>query len=352
MARQGKIPENLIIYSRAAEDWTLDAMWDKTWQTDDDELVHTVTGRKAFAVDKDSKSASKTAERWSNAVKVLRKQARSRIAMLFDDVEDAYEETPNDPLKNLRVFYLEIRGEGGRAYKVIDERGYVWDLREDVLVEAMIECGIKKGGILGGEYVWAILGSQIRLVRVGSQLHKDLAVSTKRGKQKKIGVRDLVVGGMYATKSGDMGVFCGFVHSHGNKKKRQLWLEISSYDLNPTRWTGTEHVLEPRTHQEAVDYVLSENKFWNYKVKQSHSYIEKLADVTVPDNIVAMYRTLAIQKVLDQHSSARDRYRGYYYGRRNNPVSLSERVKDNLNELTLSPHGQNVVIEDRISQYV
>jgi len=33
-------------------------------------------------------------------------------------------------------------------------------------------------------------------------------------------------------------------------------------------------------------------------------------------------------------------------------VSLSERVKDNLNELTLSPHGQNVVIEDRISQYV
>jgi hypothetical protein len=80
----------------------------------------------------------------------------------------------NNPITNIRVAGLETRGNGGRAYKVVIDDLYYFDLREDVLLEAMIECGINKGGILNGEYIWVKIRSHMKLIRVGSPLHKEM----------------------------------------------------------------------------------------------------------------------------------------------------------------------------------
>jgi len=107
----------------------------------------------------------------------------------------------NKPMKKIEIVGLEERGNGGRAYKVIVEGGHYFDLREDVLLESMIELGIDKGGFLRGEYVWAKYGNGMKIVRVGSPLHDILSKGNIIHNAKQIKKTDLVIGGIYSTKT-------------------------------------------------------------------------------------------------------------------------------------------------------
>lgn len=303
--KRGYVPENLIIYSRAPDTWHLDAMHEGgTYQHRDHRETHTVKGRKGFAVDKEKDKGERgTAGRWANAKPLT---ARSRVAMLFEDVDEAWEERPNKPLKNLRVFHLEQRAEGGRAYKVLDEDGYVWDMREDVFVEACIECGIKKGGIIGGQYVWAVNHTQMRLVRVGSQLHKDLSDAGKRRKQKKLGVKDLVPGKVYANAAGELAYFAGFVKV--DKKKHQLWFK-------------PRNAADP---DELAREIPSTDNHFRWEVVQSSSYVECRGDLpgrwTFDLDAVRTIGQNALRHYHRDYSSNRYRsYRGFsgYLGSQN-----------------------------------
>jgi hypothetical protein len=69
-------------------------------------------------------------------------------------VTDGFEEVENTP-KKIRVFTLEHRAEGGRAYKVVTEDGYYFDMREGVLLDTLVHCGCEADGTLGGEFVSA-----------------------------------------------------------------------------------------------------------------------------------------------------------------------------------------------------
>ena len=96
---------------------------------------------------------------------------------------------------------LEIRGEGGRAYKVrVPELSNLYfDLREDQLMATILEAGIEKGGLLKGKYVFGVAGSQMKLILVGSQLHKNMILSTKeRGKKK---LTKLIPGNSYQSRT-------------------------------------------------------------------------------------------------------------------------------------------------------
>lgn len=277
MTIQGYIPQELVIYSRAPDTWHLDAMYDmagyNTPTGAPDGTVETVKGRKGFPVDKaKDKGTTGTASRWADAKPVT---ARSRIALLFDDVADAYETVPNDPRKNLRVFYLEERGEGGRAYKVIDEEGYVWDMREDVFLEALMTQGIRPGGYLNGEFIFGIKGSQIRLVRVGSHLHSLLDDGSRRKTLAPIPDKDLVVGKLYQNKAGKTGMFCGWVCSHNAPKKAGLWYQFYSWDKTcklPGDWMARPH---------------------SFSVVAKHGYVTALAEppAVVPANLVMEVRS-------------------------------------------------------------
>jgi len=270
MPIQGRIPVNLRIFSRKPETFKMDAMWGMASSPP----VHEVRARKAFAVDRESNSYKKTAEKWANAVPYLQK-GTTRLALLFDIDDDMYDDVPNTPITGLRVYNLEQRAEGGRAYKVVTQEGYCYDLREDVLLEAIIEAGCEKGGILSGEWVWAVYHSQMRLVRVGSHLYNELLGFTNRKKAAKtcpIRATDLQVGHAYRAVSGLVGVFLGFVNFFGNDSKHQLWFKIDPYDVR----IGVR-----------IDDVLRENRnsYFHYSVVKSHSYIEHLGPVDNPPSI-------------------------------------------------------------------
>ena len=107
----------------------------------------------------------------------------------------------NKPISGLRVLSLEHRGQGGRAYKVVTPDGFYFDLREDILLDTMKTEGVAPGGILRGQYIWARVGAEMKLVRKGSELFRALLEASERSILSAIPLKQLKVGTVYETVS-------------------------------------------------------------------------------------------------------------------------------------------------------
>jgi hypothetical protein len=70
---------------------------------------------------------------------------------------------PNGGLK-ISIIDLESREEGGRAYKVVDQYGCMYDLRERVMLDIIKRIGITPGGGIPGTFRFVMDGSQQLLV--------------------------------------------------------------------------------------------------------------------------------------------------------------------------------------------
>jgi hypothetical protein len=121
----------------------------------------------------------------------------------------------NEPFE-IEIIDLEARGNGGRAYKVIDSEHRLFDLREDQLLDVIKLFGISPGGKIPAKFVWGQLGSQIKLVLVGGKLHQAMTLREQEqlrseDKQKIITIKgkDLVPGCIYQMKSMDQRLYLG-----------------------------------------------------------------------------------------------------------------------------------------------
>lgn len=76
----------------------------------------------------------------------------------------------NTPMTGLILTDLEERGNGGRAYKVINPYdNSLFDIREDQMLQAILKYGIQPGGLIGGEWVWAINHTQSKCYLIDSK---------------------------------------------------------------------------------------------------------------------------------------------------------------------------------------
>ena len=303
--RSGHIPKKLRIFSRKTQTFTLNDMFGRGgwWRARDRGVVHSFQGRKGFAVDVESKSSMKTAERWSKAVAFLA-PTLDRLQILFDTDDEVWEDRDNSPMTGLRIMTLEHRGQGGRAYKVLTEDGYVYDLREDQLLEAMVAVGIERGGVLGGEWVWGIIGSQMKLIRVGSAQHEKLAQTTAQRAAKKISARDLKVGTIYARSNGDRQLFCGFVTVPGQKGKMQLWWEPYSWrDLSEAQGQFNEDLLEMSRPSYSGQQHTPARQCRRFKLTKSHSCKSIDGTIEVPEDVVEIVRGVWHGHALERYAS-------------------------------------------------
>ena len=177
MSKIGSIPEKLIyIYSKST--------------CIDGELVHPT-----FIADANKSETIETGVNWAEIKEWDKKNSDVSVSKL---------EVNNEPVSKVRISSLEKRGRGGRAYKVIvtlpnkSESFYV-DLREDVLMDTILEKGIDKKGILKGDFIWARVNTDMKLIRIGSKLHEEMIQSTKLNSVK-ISKSKLEVGGVYSNK--------------------------------------------------------------------------------------------------------------------------------------------------------
>jgi hypothetical protein len=201
-----------------------------------------ITVRPTFPYNPDSKTASNTAHHW--ATMYTHGQKYEPEVVTFDNVPFS-----------VTIVDLDIRSEGGRAYKVIDNEFRQFDLREDQVVEVMKLCGIQPRGVIPGTFVWGILGSQVRLTLVGGELHKSM---TKGAIDKKDFELAQAAGltpteatlqprHIYRKRDQTLHVFLGKVKRPNCSKTCFAFMKL------PTREAPTEPYEQPYTHGSITD---------------------------------------------------------------------------------------------------
>ena len=221
----------------------------------------------AFVTDYDAPKTLQTAISWANR-----------------GGRGATVEVPNDPIPSLRVVEMEIRMEGGRAWKVVTPQGWYVDLREDVLVDHLymhksISVHPEGGWVLEGPFLWVKNGTQMRMVLIDSPRHRQILAYTKQKaiaiKAKKISPKSLVAGGVYikgCVGATDLKVCLGCVRYQG-----VLYYAITSlWDWKtPDAWRA-HHNIQRHTSQ-----LFSSNNNWCSLIK-APSYTYHLCGLTLP----------------------------------------------------------------------
>lgn len=313
--RSGHIPTDIVYIFGATS--KVANRWDDADQPDE-ELVYTEV-TPAFVADADNEKSIKTGAAWAQNRCVVW-DANTRASKTIAVVQKVQRE--NQPLENLRVIGLEIRGEGGRAYKALTPDGFYFDLREDVLLETMLSKGIQPGGVLAGRYIWARVGSEMKLVRLDSQLFTALLESGERAVLSSISKNKLEVGTIYETKLGDRGIFLGYttteswkldwpnkLSSHKNQymnnndkpkllvkklNRHMLWFDVSHWYFKNTRVDPTPSLFQTALVQNDLSHYFS--------LRTSHAMVRAIGKVEVPEDVVEKVRLKAVVSYHDRIS--------------------------------------------------
>ena len=184
---------------------------------------HNCTVRPTFFFDNASVKAKASAEVWAShhLPSIPRVQAQVR---------------PNTPMDNLWLDNLETRMEGGRAYKVINKDDMTYfDVREDQMLQAILKHGIQAGGKIGGEWIFAMNGSQCKCFLVDSKEYQEVLAreAIKPKVMVKVSAKDLKVGEIYSNKNmTEEYVYMGFIHQlshYWETPRKRLSKNIHTY---------------------------------------------------------------------------------------------------------------------------
>lgn len=255
---RGNIPTKLKIFARPES--VLRRGWDNIHE---DVIEYKV--REIFVTDQEREKTHETASYWLNGV-YSKDPNHSLKCKVLDNI-------PNKEITDLRILTLEIRGQGGRAYKVSatigDIKNACFDLREDVLLECIHEGILKKDGYIDGKFIFAKIESQMKIIRVGSFLHK--CVLNYQNTKSLGNIKDLSVGTVYEDLKGNKFLYQGKMWTYEYKTKYEYcdpYMEFSNkiilvYDLKPIR----VHVLhEIYCYNNKFSYNLMARKNVNFKV--------------------------------------------------------------------------------------
>lgn len=215
--------------------------------------------------------------------------------------------------KDLIITALNHRGNGGRAYQALIpielDNSYVQvDLREDTLMETILNKGIEAGGKLKGEYAFVKNGSQVNLVLVGSNKYNEAKEKAEnKKKMKKISNKDLKIGYEYSTIKGEPYVYLGAYYQHEVTSNSFVF----SYSEKPV----LHHVFYDRNRQYIV-------------FRKNHVFtIESetpTMDKDVADEIMFEYSQNGYKRFIEVLEEIREVYSKYYVMHTNSPSTISK----------------------------
>ena len=249
-------------------------------------------GVPAFAADVDNPKTNETARRWSEGYV----HANSKVEILHPN-----EEFDNTPFVGVRILGLQNRERSGNVFKAVVKDKFVFDFRDEVLFDAINSPeGIKDGQILC-PVLFAMVGSNMRLIVENSPVHKALIELTVAKAKKKIPDKELVVGGIYSTSSGGKQIYCGrFMHMPCEEKRTYGGCyRGNAYTLT---WAKPEEVFVFARLDDDEDKYLKpitpESYFFlNYKRTNSMNQFYGMVPERLPADMVAFTHELCVKKL-------------------------------------------------------
>jgi hypothetical protein len=212
-----------------------------------------------FVVDTDNSKTMETAEYWAGK-------------------PISYEQCSNDIITNPVIQEIEYRGEGGRAYKTIINGKYLIDFREDQLIYVLLNEGINKG-IMKGKFQFGIMGSQMKLLAIGSPEYEEAVKGSNLKEMKKI--TEFKVGHRYETAGGSVAIYLGsayipdirvereYDNCFGSSRKHYIKVTKSSQRGKMQIWYEVPRWLDKREQSKEI----TDFRTWSISVKKTFAAV-------------------------------------------------------------------------------
>jgi len=163
----GSIPEKIAYTYTKENEVLVGSSWDSEYSYDEKKHISKYEKEKVLPVhvtSNDEKSVAKI---------------KKRVGGWNGQNTSTTIEVENKPISNVRVISSGYRDQ---SYKALIDKYYI-DLTDDVLMDTMLQTGVAPGGVLQGEFIWAKIGSQMKLIRIGSELY-NLVMKFEETKEK------------------------------------------------------------------------------------------------------------------------------------------------------------------------
>lgn len=308
LKKTGNIPEKLIYICQPEQ--SVKREYDDL-DSDDAEILNVIP---TFISDATNIKTLESGRSWAN-VNGYYDHINRKYVQYDQSIKPIEYEFDNEPIDNIKIVNLEHRSQGGRAYKVIIHDKFYVDLREDILLEVMLNKSITEG-IVYGQFIWARVGAEMKLIRMGSELHNIMLESTALGKMKKISPKDYVVGGIYESKTKRM-VYLGTVkrsliyidynRSHsffGSHHKYKLKFELQDPIVDQL-WINLQNrygvvTKDPKDFQEILSMV--KERYYSLEHCKTSTMIKKSGQYDIPDNYLEQIRNIANDKIEETYN--------------------------------------------------
>lgn len=171
---------------------------------------------------------------------------------------------------------------------MLDEETSV-NIDADFIADAALNNCISPNGEIIGPFVFCKYKSNYSLVRVGSPLYQYVEERCKRAKMPKIKSKNFEIGGIYITPGGKKSIYLGSVnttkwnsvnYSKYLKNKKLFFQSYASEDLDFSNFTFGDTIT-----------------LWNFDFKQSHSFVEMIDHINIPEDFIFMLRN-SVRKYL------------------------------------------------------
>jgi hypothetical protein len=176
----------------------------------------------------------------------------------------------------------------------IEHQGYLLSMKKDVFMEALIAEGVSNG-ILMGEYIFATINSDdLKLIRIGSPLHKLVIASHQRQTNPKIPITDMKPGEVFVTKKGVRAVFLGL----GKTKRATLVGTDFEFSHYPIKQVGVFYNLGQTDSPNTVNRL--RNSAWVFKtsIEKTSSFVEKIGFVELKPNLIEKIQLATKDKII------------------------------------------------------
>jgi hypothetical protein len=299
----GYVPEKISYVYSAEQEVNVGCEWDINWGSNVNGIKEKVTP--AFPVDSVDDKGMSTAKAWA---KNNYRRAHYQDKTAPTPPEPIIETVNNDSITNIKLLSIEQRSGGGRAYKALIDKFYV-DVREDVVLDTMLKSGVSPGGILNGEFVWAKVGAQMKLIRKGSEVHRLIIEFSSKKDLKPIKKKTLEVGGVYQTRKKEPAIFIGYVDSvkyscpsnitntyySMARLKDDEYLKFEQGPIKNCMLFYTLYKFQEleKNLKEMDDF----NNYYRFNFKKSHNFIEKIDQLDLGSDIIERLNAATLKSI-------------------------------------------------------